>query len=127
MVFYLDKELEIIFEKSQHLLKVARKNYNDEFYPDSINRSYYAVYHAAKALLLKKGITTKTHSGTIHQFGLEYVVNENFDKEIARFFSKLEEDREKADYDYSHVITKSKAKTNLSDAEKFIDECEKFL
>lgn len=78
-------------------------------------------------MLLKKGITTKTHSGTIHEFGLEYVTNENFDKEIAKFFSKLEGDREKADYDYSHVITKSKAKTNLNNAKKFIDECKKFL
>ena len=123
----MDNEVELIFKKSVHLLKVAEKNYTDEFYPDSINRSYYAVYHAAKALLLKKGITTKTHSGTIHKFGLEYVINGDFDKEIGKFFSKLEEDREKADYDYLHNITEAKAKTNLNNAKKFIEECEKFL
>ena len=123
----MDKEIGTIFEKSLYLLKVAEKNYNDEFYPDSINRSYYAVFHAAKALLAKKGISTKTHSGTIHKFGLEYVTNGTFDKEIGKFFSKLEEDREKADYDYSHNITKDKAKTDLINAKVFIEECKKFL
>jgi uncharacterized protein (UPF0332 family) len=77
--------------------------------------------------LAKKGITTKTHSGTIHKFGLEYVVNGNFDRKIGKFFSKLEEDREKADYDYLHNITKNKAKIDLNNAKKFIEECKKFL
>jgi uncharacterized protein (UPF0332 family) len=123
----LDNEVELIFKKSLYLLKVAEKNYTDKFYPNSINRSYYAVFHVAKALLIKKRIITKTHSGTIHKFGLEYVINGNFDKEIGKFFSKLEEDREKADYDYLHNITAYKAKTNLNNAKKFVEECEKFL
>lgn len=123
----MDNEIELIFEKSIYLLKVAKKNYEDEFYPDSINRSYYAIFHAAKALLIKKGINTKTHTGTIHKFGLEYIINGNFDKEIGKFFSKLGEDREKADYDYAHNITKEKAKTDLDNAKSFVEESKKFL
>jgi uncharacterized protein (UPF0332 family) len=56
----LDKKVKIAFEKSLELLKVSKLNFDNEFYSDSINRSYYAVFHAANALLIKKGIHTKT-------------------------------------------------------------------
>ena len=37
------------------------------------NRLYYALFHAASALLLSKGITTKRHSGLITQVHLHFV------------------------------------------------------
>ncbi|KZX14469.1 HEPN domain protein [Methanobrevibacter filiformis] len=115
------------FEKSIELLKVSELNFNNKFYADSINRSYYAVFHAANALLIKKGIFAKTHSGTIREFGLEYIINDNFNKEIGKFFNSLEKDREKADYDYSYNATKNKAKKDLYNAKRFIEECKHFL
>ncbi|KZX10005.1 HEPN domain-containing protein [Methanobrevibacter curvatus] len=74
-------------------------------YKNSINRSYYAVFHAAKALLLKKDILTKKHDSTIQQFGLEYVVNGNFDQKIAKIINRLEEDRSEADYAINSIFT----------------------
>ena len=123
----MDETVKIAFEKSLELLNVAELNFNNEYYADSINRSYYAVYHAANALLIKKGIFTKTHKGTIRKFGLEYVINDKFNKEIGKFFSHIEKDREKADYDYSYDVTKNKAKKDLDNAKIFVEECEKFL
>ncbi len=38
-------------------------------HPDTaINRAYYAMFYAAKALLAERGRDTKTHRGTISQF-----------------------------------------------------------
>ncbi|KZX12345.1 HEPN domain-containing protein [Methanobrevibacter filiformis] len=71
-----------IIEKALISLEVAESNLNNRYYPDSINRSYYAVFHAAKALLIKKGIITKTHSGTISAFGLEYIKKEALIKKM---------------------------------------------
>ena len=120
-------EISEVFKRALDLLKVAESNFNSGFFPDSINRSYYAAFYAAKALLLKKSIITKTHSGTIGKFGREYVANGIFDRDIARFFSELEEDRRNADYDVSFKATKNKAIIDLKNAKKFIKECEKFL
>jgi uncharacterized protein (UPF0332 family) len=75
----------------------------------------------------KKGIFTKTHSGTIQKFGFECVINGDFNKDIGKFFSKLEKDREKADYDVFDKITKSKAKRDLDNAKRFVKECERLL
>ncbi|MDR3290807.1 MAG: HEPN domain-containing protein [Methanobrevibacter sp.] len=123
----MDKKVNIAFKKSLELLKVAELNFNNNFYADSINRSCYAVFHAANALLIKKKIYSKTHSGTIRKFGLEYVINDTFDKEIGKFFTNIEKDREKADYDYSYEATENKAKKDLNNAKRFVEECEKFL
>ena len=60
-----------IFENAEEALKSAELNLENEYYSASINRSYYAVFYAARALLLKKGKNPKTHSGTISEFGLE--------------------------------------------------------
>ncbi|KZX14947.1 HEPN domain-containing protein [Methanobrevibacter filiformis] len=123
----MDERVKIAFDKSQELLKVSELTFNNGFYSDSINRPYYAVFHAANALLMKKRIFAKSHSGTIRQFGLEYVINDNFDKIIGKFFHNIEQDREHADYDYSFESTKNKAKIDLDHAKRFVEECKKFL
>ena len=61
-------EVNLIFQKAEESLEVAKSNLENEFYSASINRSYYAVFHAVKSLLIKKGISTKTHSATIQKF-----------------------------------------------------------
>ena len=60
-------EVATIFKKVTSTLDDAEFNFNHDRYSVSINRSYYACFYATKALLLKKGIVTKTHSGTIHK------------------------------------------------------------
>ncbi|MDD3575064.1 HEPN domain-containing protein [Methanospirillum sp.] len=38
-------------------------------YPDAVNRAYYAIFHAALALLLEHGVVVKTHTWLISRFG----------------------------------------------------------
>ncbi|MDR0911972.1 MAG: HEPN domain-containing protein [Methanobrevibacter sp.] len=104
--------------------KIALDN---ERYKMSLNRSYYATFYAATALLVKKGIYVKTHSGTIQRFGFEYVVNGNFDGEIAKIFSDLEDDRENADYESNYFISEDHAIDNYDKAEIFVFECENYI
>lgn len=115
------------FDRSLESLEIAELLIKTEHYSDSISHSYYAVFHAAQSLLIKKEIETRTHSGAIHQFGLTYVVNNDFNPEIAKTFSQLEDLRENVDYDYSIHITKKKAIKDLNNAKLFVKECKKFL
>ena len=140
----MDDEIKLLFEKALSTLESARKNIEINEYSTSINRSYYAAYYIASALLLKKGIKSKKHSGTIQQFSLHFVQNDSFSIESFKFFtklwkisdfsmlenqrfSKLEEDGIHADYNLFSHYTKKKAKKDLENAKKFIEECEKFL
>ena len=118
---------EIAFKRALKMLDDAEYNFSGERYNTSINRSYYAVFYASKALLLKKGIDTKKHTGNIQIFGKEYVVNDNFDKEISKILSELQEDRSRVDYDYEFDSSKMKAKLDLENAKIFVEERRKFL
>ncbi|MDR2967865.1 MAG: HEPN domain-containing protein [Methanobacteriaceae archaeon] len=104
-------EIDFLFQKSNEALESAKSSFDNKYYSTSINRSYYAVFYASKGLLLKKRVKTNKHAGNIKMFGLEYVVNDEFDEEIAKILSKLEEDRSRADYDFD--ATKIKAERNL--------------
>ena len=44
------------------------------FWNTATNRMYYACYYAVAALLLKNGISVKTHSGVRQALGKEFVV-----------------------------------------------------
>ena len=42
-------------------------------FSEAISEAYYAMFHAAKALLALRGIHPKTHAGVVSQFGLQFV------------------------------------------------------
>jgi len=117
----------LIFKKSIETLRSAEVNFQNGFYDTTVNRAYYSVFYSANALLVKKWIKTKTHKGISRQFGLEYVINDKFDKDISKTLSKLHEERLKADYDFYFESSEGKAKKDLNRARKFIEECKKFL
>ena len=98
-------EVATIFKRAKSTLKEAEFNFNHGFYNVSINRSYYAVFYGSKALLVKKGVESKKHSGNIKKFGLEYVIKDNFDEKTAKILSELEGDRTRADYDFEFDST----------------------
>ena len=67
------------------------------FWNTATNRMYYACYYAVAALLLKNGISVKTHSGVRQALGKEFVVTGLVSKEQARFFSILFDNRQTGD------------------------------
>jgi uncharacterized protein (UPF0332 family) len=65
------------------------------------NRSYYAMFQAAKAALISSGLepdSFKTHSFTIAAFGKTFVLTGQIAKEIGRAISEVEKIRAIADY-----------------------------
>jgi uncharacterized protein (UPF0332 family) len=68
-----EEEIEILIGRAKRRLDAACLLFEDGFYEDAVSRAYYSMYFAAKALLLKKDITVKTHKGLLSKFGLEFV------------------------------------------------------
>ena len=107
-------------ESSKLLLEAGK-------YRNSVTLSYYVMFSIARALLLKKGLTPKTHDGVITLIGEKYVLDEGFDRELASRFSRartIREDASYANYDDCDLDT---AKENIWLAEEFINEAKKFL
>ena len=60
-------------ENAEEKLEAAKYLIKGRFYNDAASRAYYSMYHAAKALLLIRDVSPKTHKGVIQAFGLEFV------------------------------------------------------
>lgn len=88
------------------------------------NRLYYAVFHMATALLLDKGLMSKTHGGTIHLIGSKFVISGQLNKKYGRLFSRLYELRQSGDYDDMYDATEEEVTPYIEEAEQFLKAME---
>ncbi|MBQ7191875.1 MAG: HEPN domain-containing protein [Paludibacteraceae bacterium] len=63
-----------------------------------VNRMYYAVFHAATALLIKHSLHASTHQGLYVLLSKYFVKTGVLSNEEGRLFARLETMREKSDY-----------------------------
>ncbi len=112
-------EIELRIRKAEKLIQDAKKEFEMELYERCCSTSYYAMFHAAKAMLLSLGMDSKTHRGTI------YLVWENreklnLDENDCSKLSRAFDLREESDYGISKEVSKDLAEDILKDAEDFI-------
>jgi len=65
-------------------LKGAEVLLSNGLYKDSISRSYYAMFSAARALLAMEGLDSRKHSGVVSLFNRHFVKNGIVDKDLGR-------------------------------------------
>lgn len=108
-------------EKSKEALSDAINNFNAGMYKTSVNRSYYAVLHSARSLLILKGIDPSRHEGVRTMLGLHFIKTNLLPKEIIEIFKELMVLRTDVDYGDMEFIGKDEAEKALSQAERFIE------
>jgi len=113
--------------KAHSSLTAAGKLLNESLLAESISRSYYAMFYAAKALLLLQGIDVSKHSAIIAAFGREYAKTGKIDPRHHRMLLDGFEWRQKSDYDVYWLATTEQAEKCQQDAEAFVAEVEKLL
>ena len=91
-----------LFKKALRSGESARKLLADEDYDGACDRSYYAMFNAARALLLlENAITlgeTKSHASILRMFSETFVRPGLAPREFGRNFSTVQALRAKADY-----------------------------
>jgi len=113
--------------KAKEILVEAEDNLEQNHNGVSVNRSYYAMFTAARALLALKELDSSKHSGVIALFNQYIVKTGIFQKEISRFLAKAKDIREDADYGDFVEITKEDAHTQLQRAKEFVKEADEVL
>jgi uncharacterized protein (UPF0332 family) len=63
------KETSALIQKAQRYLKSAELLLRDGDSESSVSRAYYAMFYAAEAVLLTKGLSFLSHKGVISAFG----------------------------------------------------------
>ena len=92
MILYRQEKADLALEDADFLTGAARYNL-------AANRLYYALYYAASALLLSKGISTKRHSGLITQVHLNFVKTGILTIEEGALFKVMFDLRHESDYE----------------------------
>lgn len=103
-------------QEAKTSFKVAENCLKDNFYKDSINRSYYAAFYAVKSILALGKVDFKRHKDVIGYFNREFVATEVFPRELGRRLGALKQLREKSDYDDFYIASYTQAKEQLETA-----------
>jgi uncharacterized protein (UPF0332 family) len=109
-------------EKAREILKDAEDAIERGRFMLSVNRSYYGMLTAARALLALEEKDSSKHSGVISLFNQWVVKPGNFTRETSRFLAKGKVLREDADYGDFVKITKEDAQIQLERAKRFYEE-----
>ncbi|WP_148409295.1 HEPN domain-containing protein [Murimonas intestini] len=108
------------FESAKDDLDSAGMLLRDGKFKASVNRSYYAIFHALRSVTALDQFDSSKHSGVIAYFNRTYIKTGIFEKGISKLVDTAFRLREKADYDDFVVISKTQAQEQLEKAEKII-------
>lgn len=113
--------------KAKSDLKDAKTTLGLELYDTAANRSYYAIFHAARAVLALDGQDYKKHSGVISNFQKEYIKTGIFDKEMSRIIKSAFDMRTESDYEDFYIVEKEDVIKQVEEADYFLNNIEKYL
>jgi uncharacterized protein len=112
--------VEMRMRRAGMALRAARTLFAEDLHEDSVSRAYYAMFHAASALLLTKGLSTSKHKGVLSLFDLHFVKPAILGKELSAWIRGAFKARQEADYDAEAVDPRASAAAALANAEAFL-------
>ncbi|KAF0107533.1 MAG: hypothetical protein FD146_1567 [Anaerolineaceae bacterium] len=105
----------------------ARQIFAIGLFDDAISRAYYAMFYAAKAALLSKGLDLRRHSASIAKFRELFVITGQVDAEYLHYLGQAQSARERSDYAPFAPVSGEGAKEILEAAGTFIAKVKEIL
>lgn len=87
----------------------------------------YAAFYSAKSILAIDEVDFKRHKDVVAYFNKEYVSTGKISKETGKMLARLQQKREKSDYDDFYIASKEEAEEQIKAAEIILREIENFL
>lgn len=91
------------------------------------SRAYYVVFHGARAQLFSVGLEARSHQGLVSLLGEHFVKPGKLPVELGRMVSRMQRDREDADYVDGAVFTEQEAAQLVTDARRFLETVRELL
>ncbi len=113
--------------RSRQHLKSARDLVQNNDFADSVSRSYYAIFQAARALLALERFESRKHSGVVSLFNRHFIKTGKVDKRFGVILKDARRSREMADYTELADFSREDAENQIADAEAFVQEMEKLI
>lgn len=113
--------------RAETCLSEARALLSAGFPYGAVSRAYYCVFHAARALLFSIGLEPKTHKAVVSLVGEHFVRTGTLQTTTGRFISRMQRDREDADYEPAAVFTPEEAAALIDGTERFLSEAKHII
>lgn len=114
-------------EKAKRILTDANDMVLQKRWDIAANRFYYACYHMLQGLLISRCIATKTHDGVLTRLGQDFILPGTIDKKFGRFFARMVQLRQKADYNSVANITETEVIEIAPLAIEFVETIESVI
>jgi uncharacterized protein (UPF0332 family)/predicted nucleotidyltransferase len=122
----LSGEIQRLMSEAERSLGAAGGLLDDEYFDYATSRAYYAMFYAASAALLTKGLTFSRHSGVVSGFGRHFSSAELLPRQLHLDFDKAQRLRQLGDYS-TEPFEQSTAEEVLRDARRFVDAVRGYL
>jgi len=91
------EEIQLRFEQAAECVEDARVLLDHNRLAAAVTRAYYAMFHAATAVLLAKGIQRSSHRGMLSAFGKHVVKTGAIDRTFFQYLRETFERRQQSD------------------------------
>ena len=120
-------EVDELLGRADERLRAARHLLSGGHFSDAVSRAYYAMYFTATALLLSRGLNSKTHRGLVALLFENFVKPGDLDREVAGLLPAAMAARHEADYGFPDQSTELEARETIADAERFVGRAREIL
>lgn len=114
-------------ERAKEDIQTAKINIENGLYKGAVNRSYYAIFHAIRAVNVLDGFDASKHSSVIAHFNQYHVHTGDFEKGTYKIIDSAYRIREKCDYSDFFIVSKEEAQEQYEKAIVFLEKVEMFL
>ena len=120
-------EVEGLLDLARESLARSRWDLEGRFYRGAVSGAYYAMFHAAQALLLSEGLAYSRHSAVVAAFGREFARPQRLNRKLHDYLLKAFDARQAADYHSLVRLSAEDAAEQIRRAEEFLAAVENHL
>ncbi len=114
-------------EKAKDDLETSEIIFKNGKLSQSINRSYYAMFHAVRALLVLNKFDSQKHSRIISYFNQNFIKPGKIEVEYSKMLTSAFKIRSDSDYKDFYIMTREDAEIQLENAKKFLKRIQEYL
>jgi hypothetical protein len=123
----MTQEASRLLEKAARTLRAAETLLKAQDAENASGRAYYAMLHAAQALLRQNGLRYRKHGGVHSGFGEHFVKTGLFDPKYHRWLLDAYDARLRGDYDYDATFEEEAVADMIQHARAFLEAAKGFL
>lgn len=123
----MKEEARKFLEKADRALKAAETLLREGDTESAAGRCYYAMFHAAQALLRERDLRYRRHAGVHTAFGEHFAKAGLLDLRFHRWLLDAFDDRLRGDYDIDVSFDEGPVKMRIEQAHEFIDAARRCL